>query len=144
MEIAEIKVMYSTNQDEKVKITNSQNAYKVSLNSWDMNIIELQEEFKILLLNRNNEVLGIYVLSRGGTTATIVDVKLLFSVALKSNTHSIILVHNHPSGNLTPSTSDKDLTSKIKSAGKYLDISILDHLIISRINYYSFADNGIL
>lgn len=144
MEIAEIKVSYSTNQIRKVKIKNSQSAYDSFLNSWNKQTIELQEEFKILFLNRNNEVLGIYNLSKGGTAQTIVDIKLLFAVALKSNAHSIILAHNHPSGNLKPSDADKNITAKIKKAGKYLDISILDHLIISRTSYLSFADDGIL
>jgi DNA repair protein RadC len=114
------------------------------LNSWSKNTIELQEEFKILLLNRANVVLGVYSMSKGGVSGTFVDAKLIFSVALKCNASSIILAHNHPSGNLNPSQADKNITKKLVSAGKYLDVSILDHVIITKDDYYSFADNGLM
>lgn len=144
MEIAEIKVSYSNNLKDTVQISDSNSAYKVLLESWNKDTLELQEEFKVILLNRNNKTLGIYNLSKGGTSSTTVDIKLIFAVALKSNAHSIILGHNHPSGNLKPSDSDKNITAKIKKAGQYLDISLLDHLIITKTNYYSFSDEGIL
>lgn len=144
MEIAEVQVSYKTNNTEKFKITNSQVTYSFLLSCWNKNTIELQEEFKVLLLNRNNQVLGIYTLSKGGTSQTTVDIKLLFSVALKCNAHSIILAHNHPSGSLHPSDSDKKITTKIIKASKYLDITILDHIILTKNNYYSFADNGLV
>ncbi|MFL0081296.1 JAB domain-containing protein, partial [Tenacibaculum maritimum] len=124
MNIAEVKVSYTTNNTEKLRITNGKTSYDVLLAYWNKNTLELQEEFKALLLNRNNQVLGIYPLSKGGTTSSIVDVKLLFSVALKCNAHGIILAHNHPSGNLTPSQSDKDITTKIINASKLLDVKI--------------------
>lgn len=144
MEIAEIKVSYSNNLKDTVQISDSNSAYKVLLESWNKDTLELQEEFKVILLNRNNKALGIYNLSKGGTSSTTVDIKLIFAVALKSNAHSIILGHNHPSGNLKPSDADKNITAKIKKAGQYLDISLLDHLIITKTNYYSFSDKGIL
>lgn len=144
MNIAEVKVSYTTNNTEKLKVTNSKTSYGVLLACWNKNTIELQEEFKVLLLNRNNQALGIYPLSKGGTASSIVDIKLLFSVALKCNAHGIILAHNHPSGNLTPSEADKRLTNKIIEASKILDIVVLDHLIVTKSDFLSFANNELM
>ena len=141
MKISEINVSYSTGKEKKTKIKNSKQSYDVLLACWNKFTLELQEEFKVLLLNRNNLVLGIYSLSKGGVSSTIVDAKLLFSVALKCNASSIIIAHNHPSGNLTPSESDKSITNKLKKAGQYLDITILDHLIVTKDDFFSFNDN---
>ena len=140
MEIAEIEVSYKTNSSTKVKINRSLDAYNVLIDTWDFKKIELQEEFKIIILNRASQVLGIHSLSKGGTSATIVDAKILFSVALKCNASSIILAHNHPSGNLIPSNRDIELTKKLISASKFLDIQILDHLVVSKGGFYSLAD----
>lgn len=144
MEISEISVSYSNSNKEKLKVNNSKKSYEILLDSWDKKTIELQEEFKIILLNRSNTVLGIYPLSKGGVSGVIVDAKLVFSVALKCNASSIIVAHNHPSENLTPSEADKNITKKLKKAGEYLDIVLLDHLIITKDSYFSFADNGLL
>lgn len=144
MKISEIKVSYSNSKEVKLKVKNSQDSYAILLESWDKNIIELQEEFKILLLNRSNTVLGVYSLSKGGVASTVVDPKLVFAVALKCNASSIIISHNHPSGHLKPSESDEKLTKRLKKAGEYLDITILDHIIVTKENFYSFADNRIL
>ncbi len=139
--IKEIKVSYTSGISDKIKIKNSKDSYELLLSCWSKKTIELQEEFKILLLNRNHQVLGIYPLSKGGVSGTIVDAKLLFSVALKCNASSVILAHNHPSGNLKPSEMDKKLTLKLKEAGSFLDITVLDHIILSTQDYYSFADS---
>lgn len=144
MKIAEISISYSSDKVNKLKVKNSKDSYDILYNSWDKNIIELQEEFKVLLLNRNNTVLGVYSMSRGGVSGTVVDAKLVFSVALKCNASSIIIAHNHPSGNLSPSEVDKNLTQKLKQASQYLDIKLLDHLIITKDDFYSFSDNGLL
>jgi DNA repair protein RadC len=96
-----------------------------------------------LLLNRGNQVLGVYSMSKGGVSGTIVDAKLVFSVALKCNASSIIIAHNHPSGSLTPSEADKRLTQKLKKASQYLDIVLLDHIIVTKEDFYSFSDNGL-
>ena len=144
MEIAEISISYSVGKGKKLKVNNSEDSYAVLLDSWDKNIIELQEEFKVLLLNRSNVVLGVYPMSKGGVSGTVVDAKLVFSVALKSNASGIVVVHNHPSGNLNPSEADKSITKKLKEASEILDIVLLDHLIITKENYYSFADDGLL
>jgi DNA repair protein RadC len=144
MKISEITVSYSNSNNKKEKVTNSKDSYNILLNSWDSNIIELQEECKVLLLNRANQVLGVYSISKGGVSGTIVDAKLVFSVALKCNASSIIIAHNHPSRNLNPSETDKRLTQKLKKAGEYLDIVLLDHIIITKNDFFSLADNGML
>ena len=143
-EVAEIKVSYKTTNTPKVKITSGDVAFEVLLSSWDSDTIELQEEFKVLLLNRANEVLGIYPLSKGGITGTVVDQRLIFAVALKCNATGIILCHNHPSSTLKPSDSDITLTRSIKKCADLLDITLLDHLIITKKGFFSFSNEGIL
>ncbi|PWI29761.1 DNA repair protein [Flavobacteriaceae bacterium LYZ1037] len=144
MKISEITVSYSNSNKKKLKVKDSKESYIILLDSWNKNTIELQEEFKVLLLNRSNTVLGIYQMSKGGVSGTYVDAKLVFSVALKCNASNIIIAHNHPSSNLTPSEADKKLTQKLNKAGQYLDITLIDHLIITKDDFYSFADNGLI
>lgn len=98
------------------------------------------EQFKVLLLNTANKVLGISDISTGGVSSTVADPRIVFTTALKANASKIILAHNHPSGNLRPSQSDTDLTIKMKEAGRFLDIMVLDHLIITNEGYYSISD----
>lgn len=141
-EVAEIKVSYSTTSTPKIKITSVNKAFEVLLSLWDLDTIELQEEFKILLLNRANEVLGIYPLSKGGITGTLVDSRLIFAVALKCNATGILLCHNHPSGNLKPSDADITLTRSIKKCADFLDITLIDHLIITKNGFFSFSNEG--
>ena len=141
-EVAEIRVSYSTNNTPKIKVNSVMKAFELLLASWDIDIIELQEEFKILLLNRANEVLGIYPLSKGGISGTVVDLRLIFAVALKCNASGLILSHNHPSGKLVPSDADVTLTRKIKKCADLLDIILVDHIILSRTGYYSFTNEG--
>ena len=102
------------------------------------------EEFWIIYLNNSNKVLSKSQLSKGGITGTLVDVRLVFKMVLEMGAVSIILCHNHPSGALKPSDADKQITRKLKLAGESLDIKILDHLIVTENNYFSFADEGIL
>ncbi|WP_428231374.1 RadC family protein [Flavobacterium sp.] len=101
------------------------------------------EEFWVLFLNNSNKVISKSKLSTGGITGTIVDVRLVFKLALESGATSLILCHNHPSGNLQPSEADKEITKKLTLAGKSLDVKVLDHLIITETKYYSFVDEGI-
>ncbi|MCL4162450.1 UNVERIFIED_CONTAM: hypothetical protein GTU68_054060 [Idotea baltica] len=138
--ISEIQVSYTNCNKERLQIKSSVDSHRLFLACWSKKTIELQEEAKVLLLNRNNQVLGIYPLSKGGVSGTVVDAKLVFGVALKCNASSIILAHNHPSGNLQPSKADKAITKKLVEASKFLDIKLLDHLIITKDGYYSFAD----
>ena len=102
------------------------------------------EEFWIVYLNNSNKVIDRFQLSKGGITGTLVDVRLALKKALELGATSIILVHNHPSGNLNPSSSDKQLTQKLKTAGESLDIKVLDHVIVTEKSYFSFADEGLL
>jgi DNA repair protein RadC len=102
------------------------------------------EEFWILLLNRANRVIGLEQISQGGTAGTVVDGKVLFRKALLRRASSVILCHNHPSGNLQPSRADIEITQKLKDGGKMIDVLVLDHLIIAEHQYFSFADEGIL
>ena len=102
------------------------------------------EEFWILQLNRANHVIGRSQISRGGITGTVADVRIIFRNALEKGACSIILAHNHPSGNLRPSRADEDLTRKMSEAGKLIDIPVLDHLILTDHGYFSFADEGLL
>ena len=141
-EVAEIKVSYSSNNSSKIMITSVNKAFELLLSCWDMETIELQEEFKVLLLNRSNEVLGIYPLSKGGITGTVVDSRLIFAVALKCNATGIIICHNHPSGKLFPSEADIILTKKIKKCADFLDISLIDHIIVTKNGFYSFSNEG--
>jgi len=140
--VSEIEVTYNTGNTPKIKIKSGEDAYHVLLDSWNLNTLELQEEFKVILLNRINEVLGIYPLSKGGITGTVVDQRLIFAVALKCNATGIILCHNHPSGNLKPSDADITLTKRIKKCADFMDITLIDHLIITKNNFYSFSTEG--
>ena len=146
-QVNEIKIRYQEGiraRDWK-KVTGSEVAANLIYGQWDKGTIGLQECFKIVLLNNGNKVKGIYQVSQGGITGTLVDLRILFAVALKSLSVAMILTHNHPSGTMRPSDADKRLTNKIKKAAELLDIKLLDHLIIHPDgNFYSFSDNGIL
>lgn len=143
--IAEIKIKYNPIKLDKgnVKIRNSDDAFNIILRNWNMDTIELQEEFKVLLLNNSNEVLGIFEMTKGGMTSTVVDIKLLFAVVLKSCATAIITVHNHPSGKLQPSESDIAIFRKIRDSAKLLDINYFDNLIISTFAKFSFSAENI-
>lgn len=144
MEVSEIKVSYTNHNPDRIKVTNSQILFELIIRQWNLDIIELQEEVKIILLNRANIVIGIYEMSKGGISGSIVDNRIILAVALKCNATSIVLIHNHPSGNLNPSEQDKVITKKLKNACALLDLTLLDHLIITKERYYSFSDSGIL
>lgn len=142
--IAEIKVSYYPSLLEKYKISNSKESFELILEQWEKDTISMQEEVKVILLNRNNKALGVYSLAKGGITTCVVDIRLILSVALKTLATGLIIVHNHPSGSLNPSTDDKKITQQLKSACKLMGIDLLDHLIITKDAYYSFADEGVL
>ncbi|GAA6765510.1 JAB domain-containing protein [Flavobacterium johnsoniae] len=144
--VSEIDLIYKTKikNSQKPHVTSSQYAYSLIKDCWDPGKIEFLEQFKVLLLNQSNKVLGIYEASSGGITSTVVDVRLLFAAALKAGAAGLIIAHNHPSGNVLPSEQDKHITKKISMAGEVLDIKLLDHLIVTSEHYYSFADQGAL
>ena len=104
----------------------------------------MYEEFWIVYLNNSNKIIAKSQLSKGGITGTVVDVRLVFKTALELGAVGIILAHNHPSGTIQPSESDKQITQKLKSGGEQLDIRILDHIIVTETQYFSFSDAGIL
>lgn len=140
--IAEVCISYRPRKVfSNLKVTCSKTAYTVLLENWNQNTIELFEEFKVLLLNNSNQVLGIYTVSKGGFTATIVDLRHLFSVILKSGCTSFITSHNHPSGKLKPSNSDSIIHSKIKKIAEFHEVSFLDNIIITKDGWYSFTDS---
>lgn len=128
----------------RLKITNSKDAFDVLLQNWDCTKIEFVEQFKVVLLNKANKVLGIYEVSSGGVTSTIADPKLIFAAAIKANACGVIIAHNHPSGNVRPSEADISLTRKLREGGRFLEVEILDHIILSKDAFYSFADEGMI
>ena len=145
--VNEIQISYKekirTLQSKPIK--SSEDVAQVLFKNWDFQTIGLHESFKVLLLNNSNKIKGIYQLSSGGITGTIVDLRILFALALKTLSVAIILAHNHPSSKLQPSESDKQLTDKVVKAAKLLDIKVLDHVILTPDKkYFSFADNGLL
>ena len=144
MEVSEIMVSYTPSIKEVIKITSSSEVERLVRKYWNKDTLELYEEVKVVYLNKANNVLGIYDLSKGGISSSIVDIKIILSIALKSIASGIILVHNHPSGNTSPSKSDLDITKKLKLACGMLDIQLLDHIIITKDTYISFVDDGIL
>ncbi|MEL6304231.1 MAG: JAB domain-containing protein [Bacteroidota bacterium] len=146
-QVNEIKVSYHESPIplSHPKITSSSDAAEVLFSHWEKGTIGLRESFKIVLLNNSNGIKGIYEISNGGITGTLVDLRILFAVLLKSLTVGIILAHNHPSGTLKASSSDKAITEKIKAAASFFDIKLLDHIILApNGSYYSFADDGLI
>ena len=144
--VAEIEVTYKSiiKPSVRPKITDAQSAYQLLIDTWDTAKIELVEQFKVMLLNRANRVLGICTLTSGNVSGTIADPKQVFSVALITNSTYVILAHNHPSGSVTPSNADLILTARMKAAGDVLDLKVLDHMIVTTEGYYSFATEGTL
>jgi len=127
--------------DEKPKISSSKDAYQVI----KADLLDIpHEEFWVLILNRANRVIKKHQISQGGVVGTVADPKIIYKSALDSLASGIILAHNHPSGNLTPSQADIDLTKKLREAGKMLEIQVLDHIIVAGQKYFSFADEGML
>jgi len=126
---------------EKISVKSSLDAYNHM--RYDLENLD-HEQFWILLLNQANKILDSVSISKGGLSATVVDPKVVYRHALEQKASAIILFHNHPSGNITPSQSDIDLTKKLKEGGKLLEIKIIDHIIIGQNTYFSFADEQLL
>ena len=146
VQVAEIQLSYKTHvrPSDRPKINSSKDAYNLLLQSWDADKIEFVEQFKVLLINRANRVLGIVDISTGGLTGTVADPKIIFASALKANACSLIMAHNHPSGNRQASQTDIDLSKKMKEGGKLLEIQVLDHIIVTTEGYLSLADEGLM
>ena len=145
-QVAEITISYRPAISDKPPIKTPEDAYKILKNFFPDDTIHLQERFVVMYLNRANKVIGVYPCSIGGITSTVVDVRLILSVALNTAATGIVLAHNHASGSLSPSTKDISLTNKIKEAANIMDIKVNDHIIISSEadKYFSFAEDGII
>lgn len=145
--VTEIAISYKPKFDisERPIVRTGTDALNQFLLGFDRETMMIQEEFLILYLNRANAVLGLYKASKGGLTGTVADIRLILSVGLKLLATSIILAHNHPSGNLIPSTADQELTCKLQQAARFMDIKLLDHLIVAPSGRsFSFAEEGYL
>jgi len=144
--VAEIQLTYKSNVKASLrpKITGSRDAFNILKDSWDDSKIEFVEQFRVMLTNRAQKILGIVEISTGGVSGTVADPKVIFAAAIKAGASGFIMAHNHPSGNLSPSQSDIDLTRKMKEGGKLLEIQLLDHIIVTTEGYYSFADEGMI
>ena len=143
-QIAEIKISYShlVKPSNQLQVTSSKAVYDYLYPLWPD--IEYRESFGIILLSRAMKILGLSWISLGGISGTVVDAKLIFQTALKANASGLILAHNHPSGQLQASDADRKITDKVKSAGKFLDIGVYDHLILTSESYLSMADEGLM
>ena len=139
--ISEYSLKYTKTDIQKTKITTSESASNV-IRKFYFDDINIYESFFILLLNKANNTTGFAKISQGGTAGTVVDIKIIAKYAVESLSSAVIICHNHPSGNITPSEADINITKKIKDALLLLDIKLIDHIILSENNYYSFADNG--
>ncbi|MCD6332564.1 MAG: JAB domain-containing protein [Bacteroidales bacterium] len=142
--LAEITVNYSTKVKaaDRPRVRCSKDAEELLRKVFPS--MEHVEYFYIICLNRANQVLGFHQVSKGGISGTVTDVRVIFQVAIKSNSSGLILAHNHPSGNLQPSEADLMITRKIKEAGALLDVTVLDHIIIADEGYLSLADENLL
>jgi DNA repair protein RadC len=142
--VNEIDLIYRNEVEpmKRPRITSSQSAYEVLIALWDMNRIELLEEFKILLLDCRMRCLGVMIVAQGGFDSCFVDIRIVFAAALKARASQLILAHNHPSCNVRPSEADKKITREFSEAGKMLNIGVEDHLIVSPYDYYSMREEG--
>ena len=142
--VAEIALSYKNNipYNERAKVSGSMDAFNILHDTHDDSTIDYTETFRVLYLNQSNQVLGCNTISKGGLTNTSVDVRTILQGALLTNAVAIILGHNHPSGNTRPSRDDEMITQHIVKAAQTLDIRVLDHIIYTRENYYSFTDEG--
>ena len=136
---AEVKLMYMSEvkASDRIQIRDSDDAAAVFFDVWDFHTIEHTEEVKMTLLNRPNKVLGIASISRGSLSGSIIDTRVILQYAIKANAHSVILAHNHPSGNLGASEADIRITKNVKEALKLMDIELLDHMILTYEEKYS-------
>jgi DNA repair protein RadC len=142
--IAEIELVYKPSISNKPIISSPLDAYNVFMNFYPKDTLQLQEHFFVAYLNRFNRVLGVLHLSSGGITGTIADIRLIFGTALKAAACSLVISHNHPSGNINPSERDKEVTKKIRDAGDMLDIKLMDYIIVGHEGQYlSFSDEGL-
>jgi DNA repair protein RadC len=139
-----IKVKVSVTKGDKVTITSPEKMVEVMRSIFDADTILWTEEVIMVCLNRANDVVGYYKVSSGGFSGTVLDPRVVMTIALNNASSSIILAHNHPSGNLKPSEGDKSITEKVKNACAFFDMKLLDHLIITDESYFSFNEGGLI
>ena len=139
-----IKVKVSVTKGDKVTITSPDKMVEVMRSIFDADTILWTEEVIMVCLNRANDVVGYYKISSGRFSGSVVDPRVVMTIALQNASSSIILAHNHPSGNLKPSEGDKAITEKIKNACAFFDMKLLDHLIITDESYFSFNEGGLI
>lgn len=142
-QVCEVELVYKSLTQESYFATRSQEAYEL-LKPYFKDHLQLQEQFVVMYLNSSHKVLGIYAHSKGGITGTVVDVRLIFCTALKLLATGIILAHSHPSGSLKQSKRDEMLTKQFQEATNFLDIKLLNHLIVTSNSYKSFVQEGLL
>ena len=144
--VTEVELIYhnKVKASQRRIVSSAKEAYDLLMDCWEQNKLDLLEQFKIILLDRKNSCIGISNISVGGTSSCVVDPKIVFATALKAKAESIVMAHNHPSGNKLPSESDKKLTKDFVNAGKILQLNVLDHLIITRDGFTSFAEEGLI
>lgn len=141
--IPQVKLSYvSDGVGKRPSIRSSKEIETAIRESYAPGEIEYREYFKVVYLNRGNKVIGMQVVSMGGTATTVVDCKIIFTGALLANASGIVLAHNHPSGNTRPSIEDDKITRHIKDGCQTLDIKLMDHIIITEDDYYSYSDEG--
>lgn len=140
--VGEVKLSYKPKFKNQQKVTCSEDAYRYMLSTYKKGTICYKEYFKVLFLNQANQILGYTLISEGGISETIADIRLIFQAALLTNSVALILAHNHPSGNLKPSRQDMKITKQVKDAARLMRITVIDHLILTDEGYYSFADEG--
>lgn len=138
----EITLKLKKGETLKCKIMQSKDAADLFRNIWDADTLPICESVIVIFLNRQNNTIGWFKVSQGGLAGSVVDVRLILATALSCLASGIIMAHNHPSGSLSPSEQDVKLTKKLKDSAEIMDISVLDHIILTEDSYYSFADNG--
>lgn len=145
-QMPEFKISYSlkAKPSELITVQSSADTEQVFRRIFDADQINWTESMAMICLSRANKVIGFYKVSSGGVTGTVCDPKVIFQVALLCNASQIVICHNHPSGSLKPSAQDNNLTQKIKEAGRLLDVSLVDHMILTSEGYYSYLDDGML
>ncbi len=140
--LAEVQITYSNpvKSVDRFKVVGSQSVASALREFWPS--YDHIEFMYMIMLNRQNQILGYHQVSKGGITGTIIDLRVIYQVALKANASAIIIAHNHPSGNLEPSETDKKITREVKDAGKILNIALVDHIILTTDGFHSMADDG--
>lgn len=145
-QVAEVELIFKSAVKVSARpvIKKSADAYKLFMKVWDMGKIELAEQFKVIFLNAACKAMGICEISSGGRAGTVVDPKMVFAAALKAGAMFLIIAHNHPSGELSPSQKDTETTRQLADCGSLLHLPVIEHLIITAEGYFSFADSGLL